>query len=318
MAPLIQSHPIEIPGTFHWSNKHIPFEILCMIMDYATKGIRGALLPIGPLPTIAQVSPAFRAAYLAQESENDFGIGARVMPVGGKRHGGVVCKRRYFRPLIGETLSFPDLKTMAKYFHDGPGCVGQDRLAEVKFVRVRYRDDAQSYSGYTLEYVYEALELLYANRSRMSLQRLQVAADGFHNGISVETPGMWSLLKLRGLRHVILTGWVWSRPWNRHVSNAVRKRLRWNPHRKWQPLGFENPGSRFWPRIQHLDLAQQWQWYDERSRNSQDRATVQRRRLHKRKTHDRLCGVSRLARVRRRSRAAEEKRRQARASFSNS
>ena len=91
------------------------------------------------------------------------------MPVGGKRHGGVVCKRRHFRPLIRETLSFPDLKTMAKYFHGGPGCVGQDRLAEVKFVRVRYQDNAQSYSGYTLKYIYKALKLLYANCSYMSL-----------------------------------------------------------------------------------------------------------------------------------------------------
>jgi hypothetical protein len=33
----------------------------------------------------------------------------------------------------------------------------------------------------------------------MSLERLQVVADGFYNGISVETPRMWSLLKVRGL-----------------------------------------------------------------------------------------------------------------------
>jgi hypothetical protein len=64
------------------------------------------------------------------------------MPVSSKRHSGVVCKRRYFRPRIRETLSFLDLKTIAKYFYSGPGCVGQDRLAKVKFVRVRYRDNA--------------------------------------------------------------------------------------------------------------------------------------------------------------------------------
>ncbi|KAN0089769.1 hypothetical protein V8E51_020029 [Hyaloscypha variabilis] len=86
-------------------------------------------------------------------------------------------KRHY--DVIRETLSFPDLETMAVYFTSGPGrpewgyC-----LAHVKF------------------YVYKAFKLLYANlRCMPLLQRLQVVADDFPNGMLVETPGMWSLLK---------------------------------------------------------------------------------------------------------------------------
>jgi len=158
-----------------------------MIMDYVTEGSRIALLPAAQLPAIAQVSQLFRDLYLQYESENDFGIGARAMPTGGKRHCGVSGKH-HFRPLIGETLSFPDLKTMAEYFATANSGY-QDRLAHVKFIRIVYWDKAKSKWGYMLEYAYEAFELLYASLPRMPLlQRLQVVAVEFPNGMSVVAP----------------------------------------------------------------------------------------------------------------------------------
>lgn len=205
------------------------------------------MLPASQLPAIAQVSQLFRDLYLQYESENDFGIGARAMPTGGKRHCGVVPGKHHFWPLIEETLSFPDLKTMAEYFASANSGY-QDRLAHVKFIRIVYWDKAKSKWGYMLEYAYEAFELLYASLPHMPvLQRLQVVAIEFPNGMSVETPGMWSLLKVRGLQAVILTGYAWSR--NKRLANAVRNRLKWKPSSPWRPLGFENPSTRHWPRI---------------------------------------------------------------------
>jgi hypothetical protein len=277
-----------------------------MIMDFITEDAREALPPAGRMPPIASVSRLFRAAYFQYESKNNFGIGARPMPTGGKLRRGVVPERRHFRPQIRETLSFPDLKTMAAYFTSGPGCPEWGySLAYVKFVRIVYRDSAKSYWGYTLEYAYEAFELLYANLPRMSLQRLQVVADDFSNGISVETPGMWSLLKVRGLQAVVLCGHVWSR--NKRLANAVRNRLRWKPGSPWRPLGLENPGIRHWPRIQQLGWEEQWQWLEERYRELQDREIVSQRRVCRRKAYNTRYGTTRMGRARRRSTARWKK-----------
>jgi hypothetical protein len=297
MAHLTPARPTEATSA---SLEHLPFELLRMIIDYATEGLRTALLPTTQLPAVAQVSQLFRALYLQYESENDFGIGARAMPMGSKRHCDVVYSKRHFRPQIRETLSFPDLETMAAYFTSGPGrpewgyC-----LAHVKFVRIVYRDSAKSFWRYTLEYAYEAFELLYANLRRMPLlQRLQVVADDFPNGMSVETPGMWSLLKVRGLQAVILTGYAWPR--NKRLANAVRNRLKWKPSSRWRPLGFENPGTRHWPWIQQLDFQEQWQWLDKRYQDLQDRAIVTKRRLRRRKAYNARYGTTQVGRARRR------------------
>lgn len=298
----------EVPGSPDCPIQCLPGEIFWMIMDLITEGACQALLPTARMPAIARVSRLFRAAYFQYESENDFGIGLRAMPTGGKRHKGVIHERRPSRPQIGETLSFPDLKTMARYFTNGPGCPQWGYcLSHVKFVRIVYQDDAQSYWGYTLEYAYEAFELLHANLPRMSVERLQVVANGFSNGISVETPGMWSLLKVRGLQAVILTGHIWSR--NKRLANAVRNRLKWKPSLSWRPLGLENPGTRHWPRIQQLGLEEQRQWLEKRYQELQDQAIVSQRRLCRRKAYNARYGTTRIGLARRRSVARWKKRR---------
>jgi hypothetical protein len=300
MASLTPSRSAGYPRHLPCPIEHLSPEIFWMIMDYITEGARGALPPKSRMPAIARVSRLFRAAYFQYESENDFGIGARPMPTGGKPRRGAVPERRHFRPQIGETLSFPDLKAMAEYFTSGPGrkewgyC-----LAHVKFVRIVYRDNAKSRLGNTLEYAYEAFELLSANLPRMCLERLQVVADGLHDGISVETPGMWSLLKVRGLQAVILTGHAWSR--NKRLANAVRNRLRWKPGSRWRPLGLENPGTRHWPRIQQLGSEEQWQWLEDRYRELQHREIVSQRRQRRQKAHNVRYGTTRMGRARRRS-----------------
>jgi hypothetical protein len=74
------------------------------------------------MPAIARVSRRFWAAYFQYKNKNDFGIRAYAMPTDRKRHKGVIYEKRPFWPRIKETLSFPDLKTMAKYFTNKPGC----------------------------------------------------------------------------------------------------------------------------------------------------------------------------------------------------
>lgn len=308
MASLTPSRSAEGPLHLPCPIGHLPPEIFSIIMDFITEDAREALPPAGRMPAIASVSRLFRAAYFQYESKNNFGIGARPIPTGGKLRRGVVPERRHFRPQIGETLSFPDLKTMAAYFTSGPGCPEWGySLAYVKFVRIVYRDNAKSCWGYTLEYAYEAFELLYHNAPRMSLQRLQVVADGFYNGISIETPGMWSLLKVRGLHAVILTGQVWSQ--NKRLANAVRNRLRWKASVSWRPLGFENPGTRDWPMVQQLDFGEQWQWLETRYREVQDRVLLRKRHLQRRKAYTARYGTTRVGRSRRRFVAMWKKRR---------
>jgi len=139
MAHLTPRHSTEATSASHYFIRDLPPELLRMIMDYATEGCRTALLPAAQLPAIAQVSQMFRALYLQYESENDFGIGTRPMPTGGKRHYSIVNGKPRFRPLIGEPLSFPDLKTMAEYFtYTKSGYQG--RLADITFIRIVYWD----------------------------------------------------------------------------------------------------------------------------------------------------------------------------------
>lgn len=140
--------------------------------------------------------------------------------------------------------------------------------------------------------------------------------------MSVETLGMWSLLKEQDCL-LILTRWVWSR--NRQFANALRNRQKCKPGSLWRPLEFrprrklnsppppplrfENPRSRFWPQIQQLDFEQQREWLDSYYYNLQDRVIVADRRAQRRKSRDTRFGSTHLRRSRRKWEA--KKRRQA-------
>ena len=127
-----------------------------------------------------------------------------------------------FRSNIGEVLRFRDLRTMAAYFTAGPGSAVwgcRTSLASVNFISVTYRDDALEYAAYTVRYAYEAFEALYANRHCMSPERLQIAVIMCQPLITFEFPGIWSLLKFRDLRNVILRVYGWA---NIHVSMELR------------------------------------------------------------------------------------------------
>ena len=206
-----------------------------------------------------------------------------------------------WQPKIGEALRFTDLKAMASYFSSGPGSTAWGpgaRLGRVTFVSVVYRDSAYFHplgeSGVT--YAYEAFEALYAARHLFRLTRLQVQCLSGWGEITTESPGMWSLLKWRGLDDVFLCGWQWRLI---DVSMAIRQRLTSDAAIPWRPLGLEHSDLRVWPQVQRLPLEQQWAWHEKRYRQSQDRKTIEARRQARRQAHDRNHGVSRAARMRR-------------------
>jgi hypothetical protein len=95
-------------------------KIFCIIIDFIIKGACQALLSTTQMPAIARVSCLFWAAYFQYKSKNDFGIKAYAMPTNKKQHKGVLHKKRLFWPQIKKTLSFSNLKTIAKYFTNKP------------------------------------------------------------------------------------------------------------------------------------------------------------------------------------------------------
>jgi hypothetical protein len=220
-------------SSFHIVNTQLPSEIVYLIIQYAESDTPLPNYPMIYYPPIAYVSRALRDAYLNYlnyQSCVDFGIGKR--PV----------------PRIGEALSFPDLQTFARFFTNSPGRPGQF-LAHVTYIRIIYRDDwAVPPWEYDVRYAYEAFELLVANFGRMRLQRLQIHIRSYIKSYAqpfgIDAPGVWSLLKIRGLQELILT--------SRHgeicpaVRRALQKRLRWPKSRPWKPIGLEDPGPGDW------------------------------------------------------------------------
>jgi hypothetical protein len=284
----------------------LPPELTETIVQYADPGTSLLGQPGVSHPPLAYVSNPLRTAYLQQKSRFDFGTGKRPLPYG--------------PAYIGETLSFPDLKTLARFFTNGPGrrdakSVQGKYLAHVTFIRIVYRDDwAMVNWASEVRYAYEAFELLVSNLDRMHLQRLQICVQSYPP-FGIDSPGVWSLLKTRGLQAVIISsrrGEV-----QPAVRRALQTRLCWPTSRRWRPLGFENPGPGDW----HTHVSQegpgdewerQYDYLEQRYKTLHDRQTVDARLKQQRKSHDRLYGTrhqARKHRCRQRRRQAETERR---------
>ncbi|PVH75087.1 hypothetical protein DL98DRAFT_593475 [Cadophora sp. DSE1049] len=227
---------VSIPFTsFHSRTTQLPAELTEIIIQYAEPCTSLLGQPGVSYPPIAYVSSVLRTIYLQQMSRFDFGIGQRPLPGRPAR--------------IGETLNFSDLKALAKFLATGPGrrdgesFQGQ-HLANIKFIRIVYRDDwAVAAWQHSARYAYEAFELLVANFDQMSLERLQICIPSYAT-FGIDSPGVWSLLKIRGLKAVILSsrrGTI-----DPTVRSALKKRLCWSKSRSWIPLGLENPGPGDW------------------------------------------------------------------------
>jgi len=101
---------------------------------------------------------------------------------------------------------------------------------------------------------------------------------------SVDDPGIWSLLKIRGLAHLTISG-----P-RRCIVPRVRAWLKARTHKKklfpWQPLGVENPANNWTALVKHRDdqppWQQQYEWLDAQYKYLHDRETVAARRTKQR------------------------------------
>lgn len=271
----------------------LPLELTQMIIQYAEPGTALLGQPGVSHPPVAYVSKTLRTAYLRQKSSFDFGLGRQ--PLRG-------------RPAyIGETLNFPDLKALAKFFTSGPGrrdekSVRGKYLARVTFIRIVYQDDwSMLFQESTAHYAYEAFELLVANLDRMHLRRLQICVRSYPR-FHIDAPGVWKLLLVRELETVILTsrrGEI-----DPAVRKAVKTRLCWPATRQWRPIGLENPGPGDWTaRVSREGPGEEWerqyQWLDQRYKTLHDRRTVEARLKQQKKSRDRCYGLRHQARAQR-------------------
>jgi hypothetical protein len=196
------------------------------------------------------------------------------------------AKHRTTAPIrlnIGEALSFNDLQTLAAFFREGPG---QDVavLRNIRSLSISYLDDhaATDWRRRTTDYAYEAFELLYASWHLMQVSWLQLCLPCWGAVSSVDDPGIWSLLKIRGLPHLTISG-----P-RRCIAPTVRAWLKARTRRKklfpWQPLGVENPGpNNRTAFLTHRDdqppWQQQYEWLNARYKYLHDRETIAARRI---------------------------------------
>lgn len=273
--------------SFHTRTAQLPAEMNRLIIDHADPSLFPQDHPAAKYAPIAHVSRALRQAYIdhrRQQPCTAFGIGKRPPP------------------LIREAVDFPDLQALLKFFTNGPGRPGQC-LTHITYVRIVYRDDwAIPNWEYSVRYAYEAFELLVANLGRLRLRRLQIHVTPYTPPFDLDAPGVWSLLKIRGLQDLILTsrrGEI--RPAVRH---ALQKRLRWPASRPWCPIGLENPGPGNWQT--HVSQQgpgsvreEQYTYLDRRYKFLHDRVTADARVQEQRRVYDRRYGVRRQARAQR-------------------
>lgn len=193
---------------------------------------------------------------------------------------------------IGGALYFDDLQTLASFFQEGPGR-DTTLLCRVMCIAITYLDGrAVGWWPGTKDFAYEAFEQLYQHWHLMSVSWLRLHFPCTRAVLSVDDPGIWSLLKIRGLAHFDIIG-----P-HRCIAPSVRKHLKARTRNKklfpWRPLGVENPGPCKWQhcvkyRVGTPDWQSQFEWLDARYRYLHDRRTVaarcekQRTEYHKRK-----------------------------------
>lgn len=271
-------------SNFHGYKIEVPTEIAAHIIQYVIAGAQQLSLGGGTTVRrthhpVASVCRILRSVYLNQP-----------YPTITKDRGTARANIS-----IGEALEFSDLKTFAAFFREGPGRYAAN-IHKARFLRIYYVDDDTVRDRWqqTIDYAYEAFELLYTNWSPMRISEIQLCLLDFNAISSVDDPGIWSLLKVRGLAHLTILG-----P-HRCIVPEVRKWLKARTHRRklfpWVALGVENPGPNNWiSRLKHQEVLPYWQqqyeWLDARYKYLHDRETVAAR-----------CAKQRLAYYKRRRR----------------
>jgi hypothetical protein len=276
-------------STFHSNQQALPPEITLNILrnafaDTALSPMGGGVSSRNAHHPIASVSRGLRVLYLGLLSM----VETKELPLN--------CYR------IGEVLAFDDLKTMAAFFTDGPG---RDPMffPRIRCLIVSYLDNCTVpwWVG-SNTYAYEAFELLYSYWGDMSVERLRIHFYGAEAITSVDDPGIWSLLKIRGLAHLELISE--RRSISPQVRTCLKARTRCKNLFPWRPLGLENPGPTEWPtRVKYRDGVPTWraefEWLDSRYKFLQDRETIAKRCEKQRQQRTRWPVLSRRKRKRR-------------------
>ncbi|CZT10240.1 uncharacterized protein RAG0_14773 [Rhynchosporium agropyri] len=256
--------PSPIFDTFHSNTTALPTEITTQILAHVIKDARPSPLGGGVRThaahhPVASVSSIFRSIY--------FNLSYSIST---KRRETTPAKLRN-----GEALEFSDLKTLSAFFEHGPGRDATS-LHNVRFLSVSYLDDenATGWGQRTTYYAYEAFEYLYKHWGSMRISWLRLCIPYPRSISSIDDPGLWSLLKLRNLPHLIIRG-----PYG-CITPEVRKHLKARTRTKklfpWRPLGLENVGGRKWS--SQMTWGEQYQLLDSRYKYLHDRGTVTERR----------------------------------------
>lgn len=157
-----------------------------------------------------------------------------------------------------------------------------------------------------VRFAYEAFELLCTSWHLMQAIWLQLHLPSQDAVSSIDDPGIWSLLKIRGLDRLTISG-----P-HHCIASQVRAALKARTRKKnlfpWRPLGMENPGPQDWTASVKCDedqalWQQQYEWLETRYKYLQDRETITARRTIQRasyrKRQKRLPMLSKRRRFRR-------------------
>lgn len=131
-------------------------------------------------------------------------------------------------------------------------------------------DQAVGWWPGTNDFAYEAFELLYQHWHLMSVSWLRLHLPCTHVVSSVDDPGVWSLLKIRGLSHFDIAP---------NVRAYLKARTRNKKLFPWRLLGVENPGPHNWQdrvmsRGGPLDWRAQYNWLEARYKYLHGRRTV--------------------------------------------
>jgi hypothetical protein len=157
-------------SNFHGYRNEVPTEIAAHTIQYVIGGaqqlslgggisVRRAHLPV------ASVSRILRLIYLNHPH-----------PTIAKDRG---TARVHIN--IGEALEFSELKTLAAFCQEGPGRYAAN-LHKVRFLSICYIDDDTVRDRWrqTIDYAYEAFDLLYTNWSLMRISELQLCLLDFN------------------------------------------------------------------------------------------------------------------------------------------
>jgi hypothetical protein len=135
---------------------------------------------------------------------------------------------------------------MIWFCNSGPGRpTANSILTDVEFVRIQYIDWVQiagaTYELRSVHFAFRAFELLTKNAQRMDLRRIQLTVPTILPDFGINSPGMWNLLKLRGIQAFMLEGRQRFAP---SLVKVFARRLGSAEEPLWLPIGKEESRPR--------------------------------------------------------------------------